>query len=171
MLNAESRKYFQRALALSGVALVFSVIWKESQLQQAYECSNTNNSVDLMQYLKTANGSVLAECYALKSTTLFRSIWEPTVENSSVRGAFITKTPEEILKSNEAPVMDTMFSITTTVNILPKPIGMDYHYYLLNDTKEILEENWKEFSTPLQCTSDCQSNFPNVIIDCYFSFI
>lgn len=104
--------------AQSGSAVGSIFIRKRNHLHEAQECSKTNNPAELVQYLKTENASVLAECYALKSPEFFRSIWAATVERSSVVGAFLTKTPEEIYKSNEAPVMDTMFSLTTAVNIL-----------------------------------------------------
>lgn len=58
-----------------------------------------------------ANTYVLAKCFILKSPFLF----QPTIESSSVVGAFLTKMPEEIYNSNEAPAMDTMFSLTTEV--------------------------------------------------------
>lgn len=88
-------------------------------MEQIEECSQIkNNSIRLIEYLKTANASVLAECYALDSPLKFRSIWVPTVEKSSVVGAFLTETPEKIYNSNKAPAMDAMFSMTTTVIIL-----------------------------------------------------
>lgn len=114
MLNPESRKYFNRVFMMSSTALAAPAIWKASQLEQIQECSKIHKMTELIKYLKTANSSVLLQCYALQITR-FRSIWLPTIEDPSVFGAFMTKTPEEIYKSNEAPAMDAMFSFTTQV--------------------------------------------------------
>lgn len=119
-MNPQSRRYFNRAFAQSGAAMSSIFLRKANRLQQAHDCSHANNSTELIEHLKTANASVLAECYALQSPYYFHSVWSPSIESSSVVGAFQTKTPEEIYNSNEAPIMDTMFSMSTAVNIQKK---------------------------------------------------
>lgn len=114
MLNPESRRYFNRAFALSGSGLGAYAIWKTSQLEQIRECSKIYQKAKLIEYLKTENSTVLLQCQALKANR-FRSIWIPTIENPRVVGAFMTKMPEETYKSNEAPAMDTMLSMTSQV--------------------------------------------------------
>lgn len=114
MLNPESRKYFNRVFTISGSALGTYALWKPSQLEQVRECSGKFELVDLIDYLKTANSTVLLSCYAIRANR-FRTVWLPTVESPWVVDAFMTKTPEEIMRSSEAPAMDLMASTTTHV--------------------------------------------------------
>lgn len=65
MLNAESRKYFNRVFAMSSSALSAYAVWKVSQFEQIQECSQIYEMDKLIEYLKTASSSVLLECYTL----------------------------------------------------------------------------------------------------------
>lgn len=118
---------------MSSSALSSYLIRKASQLPQIQECSRINDTTKLIEFLKVANASELSECYAIKPT-YFQTIWVPTIESASVVGAFLTKMPEEIYNSNEAPVMDTMLSLTTQVFFLfqNSEIALDIKNVVLN---------------------------------------
>lgn len=117
VLNLESRKYFNRAYLASGVALDYFALHEPDHLGRLYEFSKTQDKKQLIKYLKSTDSQILAECY---STLDFGNVlvslpWVPTIESPLTKGAFLTKTPEEILNSNEAPVMDILFSFTSEV--------------------------------------------------------
>lgn len=116
MLNQQSRKYFKRAFLSSGSV---SQLWfrKKNYLKEVQECLQINKmSGDLVEYLKTANVSELSNCNYIH--------WALTIESSNVPGAFISNTPDEIYKSDKAPIMDAMFSFGSQVfNLLHR---LDY---------------------------------------------
>lgn len=116
MLNPESGKYFTRVFAISGSALGSYAIYKNSQLEQVRECSNTSRIVDVINFVKTADSKVLLSCYPVNANR-FRTVWLPTIESLLVVDAFMTTTPEEMYRTIQAPAMDSMFSITTQVYI------------------------------------------------------
>lgn len=111
LLNPESRRYFNRVFAHSGSALNPFFIRKTNQLQQIQNFLKIIDSVKLIEYLKMANPTILTKFFTLKMPFVF----QPTIESSSINGAFLSKTPEDIYNSNEAPAIDTMFSLTTDV--------------------------------------------------------
>lgn len=113
MLNKVSRRYFTRAYCLSGTAFnTFYNMEANDQLQLAKKCFRIHDTEKLIEYLKTANLSSLIKCNILD--TDFKG-WLPTIERSNAPGAFLTKTPVEIYNSDEAPVLDAMFSVTSQV--------------------------------------------------------
>lgn len=116
MLNPESRKYFTRVFTISGSALGTYALWEPSHLEQVRKCSGIFELVDLIDYLKTANSTVLRKCYPVGKNR-FRTFWLPTIESPRVVGAFLIKTAEEILRAIEAPVMDVLASVATQVYI------------------------------------------------------
>lgn len=113
MLNKVSRSYFSRAYCLSGTAFnTFYNLEVNDQLQHAKKCFRIHDTEKLIEYLKTSNLSSLIECNILD--TDFKG-WLPTIEHSNAPAAFLTKTPDEIYNSNEAPALDAMFSVTSQV--------------------------------------------------------
>lgn len=107
MLNSESRKYFKRVFLMSGSA---SDWWfrKGNHTKEIQECLQTKKSDnELVEHLKTLNASTLSNCNYLP--------WVTFIENPETPGAFISQTPDEIYKSDEAPIMDTMFGFGSQV--------------------------------------------------------
>lgn len=119
MLNTESRKYFNRAFASSGTALNFAVLHRTNHVQLLQKHTEIYDPKKLVEYLKTANEHVLRTFspFNPKSGSLLTP-WVPTVERANISGAFLTKTPEEIYNSNEAPAMDTMFTFNAQVKYI-----------------------------------------------------
>lgn len=117
MLNVESRKYYNRALLSSSSALNGYVIRRTNHVQLIQNCSQFNDMDKMIEFLKTADMvKILYDCYPLESIegkVLYT--WVPTIEMQNTSGAFITKTPNEIYNSLEAPVMDAMFSFVAEV--------------------------------------------------------
>lgn len=117
MLNEESRKYFNRAFALSSTSFNFYTLFEPNHLKRLQECSEIDDKKMLIEYLQTADSDILAKCASTNDLgkLLLAAPWVPTIENASTKGAFITKTPEEIYNSDKAPVLDTMFTFTSDV--------------------------------------------------------
>lgn len=116
MLNTESRQYFNRAFASSGAALIFFVVRKANHVKLLQEYTEISDTDVLLEYLKIADADFLRACSPFNSKlgTLITP-WVPTVERENINRAFLTKTPEEIYNSNQAPAMDTMFTFNTQV--------------------------------------------------------
>lgn len=116
MLNKESRRYFTRAYCLSGTAFnTFYNMEPNDQLQLAKNCFRIHDTEGLIAFLTTANVSSLIKCNILDAD--FKG-WLPTIEQSNVPAAFLTKTPDEIYNSDEAPIIDAMYSVTSQVNTI-----------------------------------------------------
>lgn len=117
MLNEESRKYFNRAFLLSGSAFDYFALSELNHFERMQKFSNINDKNQLLEYLKTADSKMLADIDSISSfgKTLIPP-WAPTIESPMTKGAFLTKTLEEIYKSDRAPVLDTWFSFTSQVN-------------------------------------------------------
>ncbi|XP_031627086.1 esterase B1-like [Contarinia nasturtii] len=115
MLNEESRKYFQRALLLSSTALNYYTLYEPNHLERMQKHSNIQDKDELVEYLKTLDSDTLSQCETTSDfgTILLQSHWVPTIEDSKTKGAFLTKHPEEIYQSDEAPAMDTVLSMTS----------------------------------------------------------
>ena len=117
MLNEESRKYFNRAFAISGSSLNYYPLYEPNHLERMQNFSNIQDKQKLVEYLKTADSATLANAHRTNDLGQFllETCWVPTIENPEIKGAFMTKTPEEIYKSDKAPVMDVMFSFASQV--------------------------------------------------------
>lgn len=117
MLNEESRKYFNRAFALSSSALNYYAFNEQNHLDRIKRFLDIQDEQHLIEFLKTANSVTFPDRLRtnIVEPILFESAWVPTIESADTRGAFITKTPSEIYESNEAPIIDTMFSFTSQV--------------------------------------------------------
>ncbi|XP_055312128.1 esterase B1-like [Sitodiplosis mosellana] len=115
MLNEESRKYFNRAFAQSSSSLNYYALQKQNHLERMQNFSNIQDKQQLVEYLKAADSAELAKLLKQNEygKILIDLLWAPTIESPETKGAFITKTPEEIYKSDKAPVMDAMFSFTS----------------------------------------------------------
>lgn len=118
MLNEESRKYFNRAFAMSGTVFNYYALYEPHHLRRMQDYANIEDKNKLIEYLKTTDTNTLANCSKADTlgTTLLVVPWAPTIENPSTKGAFITKTPEGIYNSDKAPTMDAMFSFDSQVN-------------------------------------------------------
>ena len=116
MLNEESRKYFNRAFVMSSTALNSYAFRKANHVQHLQEYSKTCKMNDLIEYLKKTNATVLNKSYRFDYFgNVVHPTYVPTIENPNAIGAFMTKTPEELYRSDSAPIMDAMFSFTSQV--------------------------------------------------------
>lgn len=117
MLNGESRKYFKRSFMFSATAFVPSVVSrKRNHAQQIRDCLQIIEENDLIESLKTQNSTVLARCHPYIFPSDLDLFWAPTIENYRTRGAFMTKTPDEIYNSDNAPSLDAVFSFNSQVS-------------------------------------------------------
>lgn len=107
MLNAESRKYFNRAYSSSGAVSGFH-LRRDNHVEHLQQCLQINETAyGFAEMLKTANTTALAACNYLR--------WLIYMESPNTPGAFMTQTLDEIYNSDSAPKMDAMFSIATQV--------------------------------------------------------
>ncbi|XP_055325786.1 esterase B1-like [Sitodiplosis mosellana] len=138
MLNEESRKYFNRAFALSSSSLNNYVLYEPNHLERMQKISNIQDKLQLVEYLKTADSTELAKILRTNDLgqILLQAAWVPTIESPETKGAFITKSPDEIYKSDAAPVMDTMFSIVSQEYVTFNP-------GLTKSTEPLLSKDWK----------------------------
>lgn len=116
MLNEESRKYFNRAFISSSSAFSYYGYADGNHFKQMQECSKTDDEEKLIEFLKTADIKTLIECQSHNFESSVIVPWAPTIENAGTIGAFKTKTPDEIYNSDNAPVMDAMFSFNSEVH-------------------------------------------------------
>lgn len=130
MLNQISRKYFNRAFLSSGTALSFHHFAEANHLQRMMEYSKIDDKDQLIEYLKVADSDFLSRCYpvVIDSQTYYLP-WVPTIESPEIDGAFITTTPEQIYNSNEAPIMDVMFSFNSKVSVHLNIIILHFYSY------------------------------------------
>lgn len=115
MINSESRKYFQRAYAVSSTSVSFYALRRSNHLQPIRECSNLDKIDEIIEYVKTTSALKLAICKSARDLNNILLTWVPTIEPPGTVGAFLSKSPEEIYTSNSAPIMDAMFSFTSEV--------------------------------------------------------
>ncbi|XP_031635932.1 cholinesterase 2-like [Contarinia nasturtii] len=139
MLNEKSRKYFQRAMSLSSTALNYYSLYEPNHLERVQNCTNIQDKNKLIEYLRKGDAGTIAECgQMMKMEPIrFESPWVPTIENPKTRGAFITKSPEEIYKSEKAPIMDTLFTFNSQEYLL-------FNLDLTRKFNPILDGNWNE---------------------------
>lgn len=118
MLNAESRKYFNRAFASSGTGSVWFILRKANHVPEIRKCLRTNetNMDKLVAQLKTADRRVLQMCSLHDFSKSFVLTWVPTVEKANAREPFLTKSPNDIYNSDDAPIMDSLFSFNAEVS-------------------------------------------------------
>lgn len=115
MLNVESRKYFKRMFASSGSALSAYAIRKANHVQRTQKCLKIYEMKRLIDYLQWEKPSTLIACDPQIYPGGITAKWVPTIESRNTEGAFLTKSPDEIYGSGEAPAMDSMFSFTNQV--------------------------------------------------------
>lgn len=117
MLNAKSRDYFTRAFLSSSSAFNNYALRRRNHVKLIQKCTQLNDTNQMIEYLKrTEMAKILYACYPLKSIfDVVRYPWVPTIEMQTTPGAFLTKTPNEIYNSNEAPAMDAMFDFMAEV--------------------------------------------------------
>lgn len=117
MLNEESRKYFNRAYIASSSALNFHSLRRFNHTKTVQKCSQLENIDEIIAHIKTASADILGACNSTRSMENILLTWVPTVEPAGAIRPFLDATPEQIYNSNNAPVMDALFSFTSQVFI------------------------------------------------------
>lgn len=117
MANEVSRKYFNRAFAMSSSVFSSYAMRKADHVRQIQECTHIADKQELIEYLKTANSSAFITCYSWSFPGEIDLTWVPTIERSSAKDTFLSKTLEEIYDSEEPPKMDAMFSFAQSVRV------------------------------------------------------
>lgn len=119
MLNEESRKYFTRALVMSGSVFSYFALTPENHRQKMGECAHTDKLHQMTEYVVKSDYRDLIQCYYQYDLGItLKPDWVPTIEVSNAVKPFITLPPEEIWKSRNAPVIDTFFTFVTQVKFL-----------------------------------------------------
>lgn len=116
MLNAESRKYFSRAIVSSGTAFSYFALSQGNHMQLMQTFTKIDDRNELIEYLKTADSQVLNEYNSFKGfEKLLSTAWTPTIEIPTANRAFITETPEEMYNTGSGAAMDVLFTFTSRV--------------------------------------------------------
>lgn len=115
MLNERSRQYFTRSLAISSSSLSFYALSEGNKTKQVQDCFKIYEMDQLISHLKTMSYTDGQKCHSYQPGNDRSITWVPTIESPDVVGAFLTKTPEEIYASDNAPVLDAMFSFNSKV--------------------------------------------------------
>lgn len=104
---------------MSGTIYDYYPLDENNHYKRMQKCSKIKSRKKLLKYLKTTDANILAACHATDSygKMLLTMEWVPTIENPSTKGAFITQRADDIYNSADAPVMDTLFSFTSQVNL------------------------------------------------------
>lgn len=117
MLNAESRKYYSRAFCASGTAFnPFSNLCLTDHVKAMQDCYNIYVMDALVEFMKTATATTLQKCVNPAKSLPF---WSATIEYQNAPAAFLTKTPDEIYETDDPPIIDTIFSLTSQVKFRP----------------------------------------------------
>lgn len=70
-------------------------------------CFKINDMDRLIEFLKTASQADLVNCTSPS--------WYPTIESPNTKGAFLTKSPEEVYRSDSPPIVDVLFAFASKV--------------------------------------------------------
>lgn len=116
MLNEQSRKYFTRTFLISSSAFSPYALRKADHVHQIRNCSRSQDMSKLVEYIKTSEAHTLRECYMYHFPGKLNPVWVPTIESPHNKGAFMTKTPEEMYSLGLVRAKDVMFSFATQVN-------------------------------------------------------
>lgn len=114
MLNAQSRKYFNRAFSISGSAFQDYVFRRQSHVELVQNCSRINGISQMIEYLKATNSGILTN-FCVRTRGQPSPVWVPNYESPNAKGAFLSQKIENIYNSNNAPVMDAMFAFASQV--------------------------------------------------------
>lgn len=113
MLNEESRKYFTRALVMSGSVYSYFALTEGNHREKMKNCAHTD---DVIEYLRDSDSRDIIQChYADDWGKTLKPEWVPTIEAPGTLKSFITESPDVIWKSDTAPVLDALFSFTNEV--------------------------------------------------------
>lgn len=84
---------------------------RDSQLPYVRRCLQFKGSnAELLDYMKSAPSATLSKCHYMDRIL--------HIEGPNAAAPFITKTPDEIYDSDEAPVIDAMYTFASQVNFL-----------------------------------------------------
>lgn len=171
MLNEQSRKYFQRAWTGSGNAFSTYALRRANYVDFVQGCCKIFDINRLTYFLKTTNTTNLVRCY--------HQAWYPTIENPNTKGAFLTKSPEEIYSSDNPPIMDAVFNFASQV--IGNAIGListnlfilmifqealQAYPKMVFDTKPLIGEKWNETNFQFRYEGFSKQTHPKVILSC-----
>lgn len=116
MLNKESRRYFKRALVMSGSVYSIFALTETNHLKKMQQCAHTKDVNQIIEYVQTSDYKDIVQCYFKDDwKETLKGEWIPTIEAPGTINGFITESPDEIYASSNAPVIDTLFSFTSQV--------------------------------------------------------
>lgn len=80
------------------------------------ECAHTRDVNQMIEYIKTADARDLVQClYKPDWGVTLKPEWVPTIEPNDTAGAIITEVPIAIWASDNAPVLDVLFTMVNQV--------------------------------------------------------
>ncbi|XP_037033649.1 venom carboxylesterase-6-like [Bradysia coprophila] len=122
MLNKESRKYFTRAMVMSGSVYSYFAFTATNHREKFGECSHTKDVNQMIEYMKTADARDIVQCYYRPDWGLtLKPEWVPTIEPEGTVNAMLTESPNIIWTSEKAPVVDTLFTMVNQEQVTFDP--------------------------------------------------
>lgn len=116
MLNEESRKYFKRAIVMSGSVYSYFAFTATNHVKNMEECSLTKRKDQMIEYMQKADVRDLFQCYFRDDWgKTLKPEWVPTIEPKDASNGFLTECPTDIWTSSKAPVVDTLFTMVSQV--------------------------------------------------------
>lgn len=121
MLNEESRKYFTRALVMSGSAYSYFAFTEMNHRDSLVECAHTKDVNQMIKFIRVADVRDLIQCrFEDNWGPTLHPEFVPTMEPKGTVNGLVTEPSEDIWTSSKAPVIDTMFTMANQVIFLNK---------------------------------------------------
>lgn len=153
-MNEQSRKYYKRAFAMSG-SVLYAIppnLIVQNNVDLLKNCTEIQDMDKLIEYIETAPVSDISKCSKMGS-----AIWAPTIECLNAPKPFLTKQPEEILNSDQKPIMDTMFSFNSEEAIQFDPD-------MVNQTEPFINKDWRKTAIDMPFEGFTKKHYPKVIL-------
>lgn len=116
MLNEKSRRYFKRALVMSGTVYSYFAMTEGNHTQKMRKCAQTWDEKAIILWMKQTDYKTILKCYFENDWgKTLKPEWVPTIEPPHTKGGIITESPDDIWNSAAAPFLDTLFSFTSQV--------------------------------------------------------
>lgn len=101
---------------MGGSAFNYFALTEGNHVDRMKECSKLTDLNQIIEYVKTNDSENILQCYLdTPWGKTLKPSWAPTIEIPSANRAFITQSPDEIYNSNDAPIVDALFSFASQV--------------------------------------------------------
>lgn len=101
---------------MSGSVYSYFAMTEGNHLHKMQECAGTRDIKQIIRYMRTSDSKDINQCYFKDDWgKTLKPEWVPTIEPKGTKNGFLTESPDKIWASNEAPVLDSLFSFVSQV--------------------------------------------------------